>query len=123
MKTSVNIPDWLHDECRELAGDAPFGEQVRDALFIALPVWKKDGAETAFKRALKAKMREIDARAAQAAKNRLEYERSRAAKKPAARAKRAPASAPARPPVAGKASRTRAAKPSPPPASPRSRRA
>lgn len=122
MKTSVNIPDWLHDEVRQLAGETPFGEQVRDALLIALPLWRSEAADAPLKRALKAKLREIEARPAASPRVQEIRRKVAATTTREARAKLAPASARARPRTAGKRSATKAAKPSPPPArSPRKR--
>ena len=123
MKTSVNIPDWLHDEVRQLAPDTPFGEQVRDALLIALPVWRQDSQESALKRALKAKLRELEAQPGGAKGPKPLPAPATPRRRPAARAKRAPASEPVGPPARGKRSRTTAKAVSPPPASPRKRRA
>lgn len=40
VKQSINIPPWLREQVRQACPDVPFGSAARDALIIALPVWR-----------------------------------------------------------------------------------
>lgn len=57
MKTSINVPDWLHREAVALNPDQAFGELVRDALLIALPEWRKNAGRSPVERALRMQLR------------------------------------------------------------------
>lgn len=90
MKTSINVPDWLHDDATDCAPDVPFGELVRDALILALPLWRAHNAKhTDYKLMYDIKLRATKAesdRAVRAAMAEVKQDRDRrrrAAKVPA----------------------------------------
>ena len=62
MKTSINVPDWLHQEAVALNPDQAFGLLVRDALLIALPEWRKTAGRTPVEKALRMQLRLEQAR-------------------------------------------------------------
>lgn len=111
MKTSINVPDWLHAEAQALHPDTPFGVIVRDALLISLQTWRGMESRTAVERALKMQLRletaknareaELAAKAAQARK---------AARRRAAKTKPVPGVRPAHRPASARMSETMAAK-------------
>ena len=62
MKTSINVPDWLHQEAVDLNPGQAFGLLVRDALLIALPEWRKTANRTPVEKALRMQLRLEQAR-------------------------------------------------------------
>ena len=112
MKTSINVPDWLHQEVVQLNPDQAFGELVRDALLIALPEWRRNASKSSVERALRMQLRLEQARNARADAPAVPAVE---AEKPAPRRRARPKTAPdARSnghPVAGRQSQTRASVP------------
>jgi len=95
VKTSINVPDWLHEDVTALAPEVPFGEMVRDALIIALPVWTKAAAGSAAEIPLRARLRFAEANAAQERVRRVALEAAEQARRDRrAKPKRAPATRP-----------------------------
>ena len=66
MKTSIWVPDWLHDQATDTDPEIPFSEMVRDAILIALPVWAREADKSSIERRLRAKVRMLEADAARA---------------------------------------------------------
>ena len=115
MKTSINIPEWLHDKVTDTCPDVPFGTLARDALLIALPVWMELGPERGVEQALRAQLRMMQATAAQEGVALPAVKAAPVASpRRAATPTPAPVSRPARPRRTVPASVTRAAAPSPP---------
>lgn len=109
MKTSINVPDWLHQAVCDSDPEITFSEQCRDALLIAMPVWRRETERSTIERRLKAKVRmlEADAARAQVLLPERRHRRARPASREAA-ATPAPDSRPARRRPAGPQSQTRA---------------
>lgn len=109
MKTSINVPDELHHQVQDLAPDIPFGELVRDALLLALPIWQADVKQGPVVMQLQLKLRAVEASAGEHGVSLVRRQRKpRPASPPAEREAPAPATAPARRPRAGKQSATTA---------------
>lgn len=112
MKTSVNIPDWLHEQARATSPNLPFGVQVRDALLLALPVWKDAAASSPVRNEIDAQVRLTQALAARAGvKLPKDTAPLRRAHRRAVRREQVPGAPPARPKAAGKPSATKAGLP------------
>lgn len=91
MKTSINVPDWLHQQVCDSDPEISFSEQVRDALLIATPVWRKEAGKSSIERRLKARVRMLEAEAArEAVKLPERRNRPKRVKRPAKRAAPAP---------------------------------
>lgn len=98
MKTSVNLPEWLLQELREINPDVNTSTLVKDALLIALPAWRKAKTTNPVQRALEMQLREVRAKTAR--DKAVELQKQRAARPPRARAKApgpGPGALPARP--------------------------
>ena len=109
MKTSVNIPNWLHAEAVALNPDAPFGVLVRDALLIALPEWRRSGKAAPIERALAMQLRLARSESARAAEQQAQASRAAGvAKRQSKAAKRAPDALPAHHRATGRRSGTTA---------------
>ncbi len=67
MKTSINVPDWLHQQVCDTDPELTFSEAVRDALLIAAPVWAKEQDRSSIERKLKMRVRMLEADAARSA--------------------------------------------------------
>lgn len=66
MKTSINVPDWLHDQVQAATPGLSFSEACRDALLLALPAWASNTDTPAVTIPLRAKLRIAQAEAARA---------------------------------------------------------
>lgn len=109
MKTSINIPDQLHDQAQDLAPEIPFGELVRDALVLALPLWKADAAGGPAMLALKVRLRAAEAAAGLEGVGLMRRQRKpRATPRPPAPPAPVPATPPTRRKVAAPKSGTKA---------------
>lgn len=64
MKTSINVPDWLHDQVEAATPGLSFSEACRDALLLALPAWRKVTDTPAVVVPLNARIRMVEAEAA-----------------------------------------------------------
>lgn len=96
MKTSINIPEWLHDKVTATCPGVPFGTLARDALIIALPEWDRHGPDGAAARALEVELRLLSARAAQAG---VTLPQTAPARQQRARPRATPTPPPAAPPT------------------------
>ena len=66
MKTSINVPDWLHDQVQAATPGLSFSEACRDALLLALPTWASSTDTPAITISLRARLRIAQAEAARA---------------------------------------------------------
>lgn len=124
MKTSINIPDQLHDQAQDLAPEIPFGELVRDALVLALPLWQADAAGGPAMLALKVRLRAAEAAAGLEGVGLMRRQRKpRATPRPPAPPAPVPATPPTRRKAAAPKSATKATTKSRPPAKSQPRRA
>lgn len=94
IKTSIDIPEWLHQQALDSCPDMKFGQLVRDALLIAIPEWRKLGPDRALELALVARLRMMQAEAAERG---VELPDADAALKRYERRSRRPARQPAQP--------------------------
>ena len=109
MKTSINVPDELHTTVQDLNPDATFGELVRDALLIALPLWRDEATKGSIVAEMARKLRLAEASADRAVVAPIRRYRPRTVSPdPPAPAAKGPASRPARRPAAAKRSVTKA---------------
>jgi hypothetical protein len=119
MKSTLNVPDWLHDQVQEACPGAAMTTIINDALVLALPTWRKAEHLPASIRALKAQIRVQEAANVQAQKAVREAARTTPApRRRPARSKPVPETVPARRQAVARASATKAQARLTPPKSP-----
>lgn len=57
MKTSINVPDWLHDQVQAATPGLSFSEACRDALLLCLPKWAGENDGSGYGTVVKARLR------------------------------------------------------------------
>ena len=105
MKQSVIVPDAIVEEVQRLNPGVTMSVLIRDALLIALPVWRRLEGKSAVERSLKMQLRLAEAESAlEAAQRQQAQEQRPTGRGRSAQPKPAPGAAPTGPKAGGRSS-------------------